>query len=169
MTLWETGESNGQISLSRLIEDEDYEFEGAMSSLTLEELFFAVYRGGWPRCMALKTDAAKLEIAKDYYRQIYQTDMSAIDGVKRNPEWCRTLLWSYARNMATTAKKKNIYADIKATQNVSDVTLDSYVEKLEELFVIKDIDAWTPQIRSKTAIRNAKNIFLLIRQSEWLH
>ena len=156
MTLWETGESNGQISLSRLVEDDNYEFEGAISSLTLEELFFAVCRGGWPRCMALKTDAAKLEIAKDYYRQIYQTDMSAIDGVKRNSEWCRTLLWSYARNMATTAKKKNIYADVKATQNVSDVTLDSYVEKLEELFVIRDIDAWTPQIRSKTAIRNAK-------------
>ena len=156
MTLWETGESNGQISLSRLVEDEAYAFEGVMSSLSLEELFFAVCRGGWPRCMALKTDAAKLEIAKDYYRQIYQTDMSAIDGVKRNPEWSRTLLWSYARNMATTAKKKNIYADVKATQNVSDVTLDSYVEKLEELFVIRDIDAWTPQIRSKTAIRNAK-------------
>ena len=156
MTLWETGESNGQISLSRLVEDETYAFEGAMSNLSLEELFFAVCRGGWPRCMALKTDAAKLEIAKDYYRQIYQTDMSAIDGVKRNPEWSRTLLWSYARNMATTAKKKNIYADVKATQNVSEVTLDSYVEKLEELFVIRDIDAWTPQIRSKTAIRNAK-------------
>lgn len=156
MTLWETGESNGQISLSRLVEDETYEFEGAMSNLSLEALFFSVCRGGWPRCMALKKNDAKLEIAKDYYRQIYQTDISAIDGVKRNPEWVRTLLWSYARNMATTAKKKNIYADVKATQNVSDATLDSYVEKLEELFVIKDIDAWTPQIRSKTAIRNAK-------------
>ena len=58
--------------------------------------------------------------------------------------------------MATKAKKTKIYADVKATQNVTDVTLDSYVEKLEELFVIKDIDAWTPQIRSKTAIRNGK-------------
>ena len=156
MTLWETGESNGQISLSKLLEEESYAFEGAMSKLSLEELFFAVCRGGWPRCMALKSHEAKLEIARDYYRQIYQTDMSAIDGVKRNPEWIRTLVWSYARNMATTAKKKNIYADVKATQCISDATLDSYVEKLEELFVIKDIDAWTPQIRSKTAIRNAK-------------
>jgi hypothetical protein len=156
MTLWETGESNGQISLSQIVEDETYEFEGALSDLTLEDLFFAVCRGGWPRCMALKNEEAKLEIAKDYYRQIYQTDMSAIDGVKRNPEWARTLIWSYARNMATKAKKSNIYADVKATQSVTDVTLDSYVEKLEELFVIKDIDAWTPQIRSKTAIRSGK-------------
>lgn len=156
MTLWETGESNGQISISQIVEDETYEFEGALSGLSLEDLFFSVCRGGWPRCLALKSKSAKLEIAKDYCRQIYQTDISAIDGIKRNPEWARTLMWSYARNMATKAKKKNIYADVKATQNVSDVTLDSYVEKLEELFVIKDIDAWTPQIRSKTAIRNGK-------------
>lgn len=156
MTLWETGESNGTISISKIVEDKEYEFEGAMSTLTLEELFFAVCRGGWPRCMALKSDKAKLEIAKDYYRQIYQTDISSIDKVKRNPEWARTLIWSYARNMATKAKKSNIFADVKATQNVTDVTLDNYVEKLEELFVIKDIDAWTPQIRSKTAIRSGK-------------
>lgn len=156
MTLWETGESNGLISLSKIVEDEAYDFDGAMSDLTLEDLFFVVCRGGWPRCMALKSKEAKLEIAKDYYRQIYQTDISAIDRVKRNPEWARTLIWSYARNMATKAKKTKIYADVKATQNVTDVTLDSYVEKLEELFVIKDIDAWTPQIRSKTAIRNGK-------------
>lgn len=156
MTLWETGDSNGKISLSKIMEDDTYDFDGALSELSLEQLFVVACRGGWPRCMALNNEAAKLEIAKDYYRQIYQTDISAIDGVKRNPEWARTLLWSYARNMATKAKKKNIYADVKATQTVTDVTLDSYVEKLEELFVIKDIDAWTPQIRSKTAIRSGK-------------
>lgn len=156
MTLWETGESNGKISLSQILEDETYEFDGAMSELSLEELFFAACRGGWPRSMALESESAKLEIAKDYYRQIYQIDISAIDGVKRNPEWARTLMWSYAHNMATKAKKKSIYADVKATQKVTDVTLDTYVEKLEELFVIKDIDAWTPQIRSKTAIRSGK-------------
>lgn len=161
MTLWETGESNGRISLSGIMEDDSYNIDGAMTDLKLEDLFFAVCRGGWPRCMALKSNAAKLMIAKDYYRQIYETDISAIDGVKRNPEWARTLMWSYARNMATKAKKSNIFADVKATQNVTDVTLDSYVEKLEELFVIKDIDAWTPQIRSKTAIRSGKkHIFI---------
>ncbi len=161
MTLWETGDSNGTISLSRLIEDEAYEFDGALSTLSLERIFYVVCRGGWPRCLALKNDNARLEIAKDYYRQIYQTDIIAVDGVKRNPEWARTLLWSYARNIATKAKKTSIYADVKSTQNVTDVTLDSYVEKLEELFVIKDIDAWTPQIRSKTAIRSSrKHIFV---------
>lgn len=106
--------------------------------------------------MALSKDSAKLEIAKDYYRQIYQKDISAIDGVNRNPEWARTLLWSYARNMATTAKRKNIFSDVKATQNVTDVTLSSYIDALELLYVVKDIDAWTPHLRSKTAIRAAK-------------
>ncbi len=156
MTLWELGKSNGLVSLSKILEDEKYDFDGAHSALSLEELFFLVCCGGWPRCLALKDETAKLEIAKDYYRQIYRTDINAIDGVKRNPEWVRALLWSYARNMATKAKKTSMYADVQATQNVTSATLDSYVEKLEELFVIKDIDAWTPQIRSKTAIRNGK-------------
>lgn len=134
----------------------NYDFDGTSTDLKLESLFFAACRGGWPRCLAIKKDAAKLEIAKDYYRQIFQKDISAVDGVKRNPEWARLLLWSYARNMATTAKKTSIFADVKATQNVSDNTLASYVDILEDLFVIRDIDAWTPQIRSKTAIRAAK-------------
>lgn len=161
MTLWETGESNGRISLSKMMTDADYDIDGVMSDVCLEQLFFASCRGGWPRCLALSKDSAKLEIAKDYYRQIFQKDITAIDGVKRNPEWARTLLWSYARNMATTAKKTSIYADVKATQNVTDVTIASYIDALEALFVIKDIDAWTPQIRSKTAIRSAKkHIFI---------
>ena len=156
MTLWETGEATGKISLSEIVENESYDIDGEISGLSLEQLFFVSCRGGWPRCLALKSDSAKLEIAKDYYRQIYQKDISAIDGVKRNPEWARMLLWSYARNMATCAKLTSIYSDVQATQDVSDPTLSSYAEILEQLFVIRDIDAWTPQIRSKTAIRSAK-------------
>ena len=161
MTLWETGESNGKISLYEVIADPKYEINGVSGEISLETLFFAACRGGWPRCLAVKGKKAKLEIAKDYYRQIYQKDINNIDGVKRNPEWARLLLWSLARNMATTAKKTSIYADVKANVNVSDNTLGSYIEALEKLFVIKDIDAWTPQIRSKTAIRAAKkHIFI---------
>lgn len=156
MTLFETGDSNGTVSISRILEDDTYDIDGFSSNLNLESLFTIACRGGWPRCMALKTDNAKLEIAKDYFRQICQKDVMAIDNVKRNPELVRTLIWSYARNMATTAKKTKIFADVKATQNVTDTTLYSYVDILEQLFVLQDIDAWTPQIRSKTAIRSAK-------------
>ena len=156
MTLWETGESNGSISLSALIDDPQYDIDGCISKTTLEDLFYAACRGGWPRCLAIQDKLAKLEIAKDYYRQIYTKDISAIDGTRRNPEWARILIWSYARNIATVAKKTNIFADVKANSSVTDVTLGSYVSALENLFVLKDIDAWTPQIRSKTAIRAAK-------------
>lgn len=161
MSLYETGESNGKISINEIINNCNYDIDGNSCDLKLEQLFFATCRGGWPRCLALKSDKAKLEIAKDYFNQICNRDISAIDNTKRNSEWTRILLWSYARNMATMAKRKNIYADVKATQNVTDKTLDNYVEKLEELFVIKDIDAWTPQIRSKTSIRTSKkHIFI---------
>ena len=156
MTLWETGESNGTVSLSSVVNEDNYQIDGQISNINLESLFYAACRGGWPRCLSISDKKAKLEIAKDYFRQIYQKDISAIDGVTRNPEWGRTILWSYARNMATTAKKTSIYADVKASYSITDVTIASYVQVLENLYVIKDIDAWTPQIRSKTAIRSAK-------------
>lgn len=161
MTLFETGESNGLVSLTGMLKDESYVIDGKMSTVSLEELFFAVCRGGWPRCLSIEKPEAKLEIARDYYEQIYTKDISSIDGVKRNAEWARTILWSYARNMATLAKKTSIYKDVKATHDVSEVTISSYIEVLEKLFVLKDIDAWTPQIRSKTSIRSAKkHIFI---------
>lgn len=104
MTLFETGESTGTVSLHKIIENAGYDIDGCSSSLTLEELFFAVCRGGWPRCLAIENHDAKLEIARDYFRQIYTKDISAADGVNRNPDWTRTLLWSFARiisHMAT--------------------------------------------------------------------
>lgn len=156
MSLYETGESTGSISLQSLFDDPDCNIEGARSEIGLEDLFFAACRGGWPRCLALRSKASKLEIAQDYFNQIYRKDINTVDGVRRNPEWAKTILWSYARNMATLAKKSSIYADVKANHDIHDVTISSYVEVFEKLFVLKDIDAWTPQIRSKTAIRAAK-------------
>ncbi len=156
MTLYETGESNGKVSLSALFEKPDQPLDGSTSKLSLEDLFFAACRGGWPHCLAFEDNQAKLEVAKDHYRQIYQKDISAVDGVQRNAEWTRSLLWSYARNMATPVKKKTIYSSVKASFNVSDTTLSTYISVLEDLFVLHGIDAWMPQIRSKTAIRGAK-------------
>lgn len=161
MTLYETGESNGSISLLSMFNEKDYEIDGKTCSGNLESLFFAACRGGWPRCLALKTDSARLQIAGDYFRQILNKDISAIDGVRRRPEVARSILWSYARNMATLARKSNIYADVKSNHDVTDNTISSYINALERLFVVRDIDAWTPQIRSKTSIRAAKkHIFI---------
>ena len=154
MTLWESGDSDGSISLPELFKNN--KLPNATNSLELEDYFYIICRGGWPRCLSIRDKEAKLEVAKDYHRQIYTKDINDIDDTKRNPELTRTILWSYARNNATTAKKSSIYADIQATQSASDPTLNSYILRLEELFVLKDIDAWTPAIRSKTAIRSSK-------------
>ena len=131
MTLYETGESTGGVSISRLFDDDKYDIDGEKSNLKLEDLFYIICRGGWPRCLAIKDDVAKLRIATDYFEQIYKKDISAVDGVKRNPEWARTILWSYARNMATLSKKAVINSDIKATYNIADITISSYIEALE--------------------------------------
>lgn len=156
MTVYETGESNGLVSLAELFNNPDYVIEGQSSNLELEELFYLSTRGGWPRCLSLQSDNARLQVARDYYHQIYTRDINTIDGSKKNPEIARTVLWSYARNIATPVKKTKLLADVRANTNISESTFDSYVEALEKLYVIKDIDAWTPQIRSKTAIRATK-------------
>lgn len=155
MTAWESGDSNGEVSLTEILNNQLYE-PAALNPGKLEDLFDIICRGGWPRCLSIKDREGKLEIAKDYFRQIYSKDISTIDHVDRNPETARILLQSYARNAATLAKKTAIYADVKATQSVTDPTLASYVSALEQLYVIHDIDAWMPQLRSKTAIRAAK-------------
>ena len=156
MTLYETGDSNGLVSITELIKNPDYDIEGKKSNLNMEQLIFASCRGGWPRCMEISKDSAKLKISRDYARQIYQKDISAIDDIQRNPELARVILWSYARNMATLAKQSSLMADVQANINVSKNTFSEYVDALKRLFVLNDIDAWTPQIRSKTAIRSAK-------------
>lgn len=156
MTLFETADSNGSVSLTELINDPDYIIDGKTSSLSMEQLIFAVCRGGWPRCLEIKKEDAKLRIAQDYARQIYQKDISAVDDVQRNPELARLIMWSYARNIATLAKQTSLIADVQANTSVSKNTFIEYVDALKRLFVLKDIDAWAPQIRSKTAIRSAK-------------
>ena len=156
MSLYESGESNGSISLYKLIENETYNINGLKSTLDIKELIFATCRGGFPRAVLLENKLNSLDISKDYYKQIYKKDISAIDGKKRNENIAKTILWSYARNIATTVKTKEIYKDVKANFDISETTFYDYVDALERLYVIKDIDSWCPQIRSKTAIRSSK-------------
>lgn len=161
MSLYETGESNGSISLSELLDNDNYDMNGKISSLDINDLPYLMCRGGWPRCLEINDDNEKLEIAKDYYQQLCNSDVSNLLKRKVNPNIIKAILWAYARNTSTLSKRKTLYEDVKANYKISDATFDKYVEKLEELYVIKDIDAWTPQIRSKTAIRGSKkHIFL---------
>lgn len=154
MSLWESGESNGTVSLRRLFETPD-SFEGCRSELTMDDLIFSICRGGWPRAINNKTPRAKMEIAKDLFRQIVNSDIASIDNVKRNPLWAETIMRSYARNICTLSTKKTLYADVASTTSMANSTFNEYVEALEKLFIIEDVAAWNPSIRSKTAIRSS--------------
>ena len=122
----------------------------------MEEIIFAACRGGWPATLNLGDDKSKLLVAKEYVKSVYKNDISRIDGVKRNQKLAHLIMKSYARNISTLAKTTSILADVTASDDVECTrpTLESYIEALEKLFVIQDIEAWCPSIRSKTTIQS---------------
>lgn len=157
MSLFESQESNGSISLKALFNNPEFEIDGITSDLSVEKLIFAACRGGWPASLRRKSDAAKLMIAKDYINNICESDISTVDGVQRNPIWTNMILKSYARNVSTLVKKTNIYKDVAANaDSMTSATMDSYLNALEKLLAIEDIDAWCPAIRPASTIRSGK-------------
>ena len=157
MSLFESKESNGEISLKSLFDHPNMDIDGIASELSVEKLIFSACRGGWPAALRRKSDAAKLMIAKDYLNNICESDISTVDGVQRNPTWTNMILRSYARNVSTLAKKTNIYRDVAANADSMTLqTMDTYLNALEKLFVIEDVEAWCPAIRSATTIRSGK-------------
>lgn len=157
MSLYESRESNGEISLKELFDTPELDIDGITSNMKMEALIFAACRGGWPSALRKKSDAAKLMVANDYLRNVCETDISTVDGVTRNPVLAELILKSYARNISTLAKKNSIYKDVAANlESLSMPTLDSYINAFTRLFVIEDIDAWCPAIRSATTIRSGK-------------
>ena len=157
MSLFESKESNGEISLKALFDHPDMDIDGIASELSVEKLIFAACRGGWPAALRRKSNAAKLMIARDYLNNICESDISTVDGVQRNPTWTNMILRSYARNVSTLAKKTNIYRDVASNADSMTLqTMDTYLNALEKLFVIEDVEAWCPAIRSATTIRSGK-------------
>lgn len=153
MSLYETGESNGTVSLFDIFNNTNALKDGCESSLSIDDLIFAACRGGWPSSILKKSDKAKLLVAQSYFEGLCREDVSNIDGVKRNETTLRLLLRSYARNISTTASNQSIIKDIRANADISDSTFYDYVDVLRKLFVIQDIEAWCPAIRSKSAIQ----------------
>ena len=155
MSLYETGESNGTVSIKQLF-DNPNSFDGCVSNSTLDDIVYALCRGGWPKYLISKTKRGELLVAKELYEQTYSEDISKVDDVKRNPTIGRLLLQSYARNICTLADNKTIIQDVSANHSISEPTYFDYVEALEKLYIIQDIEAWCPAIRSKSAIRSGK-------------
>lgn len=155
LSLYESKESNGCISLASLFDNPDYDIDGKKSDLSIERLIFAACRGGWPASINTVSDKAALFIAKTYLQSVCDEDCSNIDKVSRNPQKMRAILRSYARNISTLASNASILQDVRANfSDLSEPTLYSYLNVLNRLYVIEDIPAWNPSIRSASAIRS---------------
>jgi predicted AAA+ superfamily ATPase len=154
MSLYESGESTGEVSIKELF-DAPNQILG-INKLTLEDLAFLICRGGWPRATTLEGELA-LDQAKDYYDAVTKSDVSRVDGVRRNTERIKLLMRSYARHQGAQAPISTIAADMKTNDEESaDMkTISSYLDALKKIFVIEDSVAWNPNLRSKTAIRTS--------------
>ena len=154
MSLWESEDSTGIISLGAL-------FNGsAQTAITdeksLEDMAFLVCRGGWPKATMQKKDVA-LERVFDYYDAVVNADISRVDNVERDAERTKRLMRSYARFQGSQTSISKIKDDVKANDamTVNDDTIGAYIKALEKIFVIEDMPAWNPNLRSKTAIRTS--------------
>ena len=153
MSLLESGESNGSISLAGLF-NANYEVSSSVES-DIEELAFLICRGGWPKAIG-KTVKVALQQAIDYYDAVVNSDISRVDDKERNPERAKLLMRSYSRNIGSQAKFEEMRQDILGNDidSFSIDTLYDYLKALKKIFVIEDAPAWNPNLRSKTAIRN---------------
>lgn len=153
MTLWESHESNGSVSISGLFNSAPD--IAAQSELTIEQLAFALCRGGWPVSINMSEKAA-LRVARNYVDEVVELDVHRVDGVERNPQRVRKLLQSLARNISTMASNETIIRDVTSDDTtLSTVTFASYMNALRRIFVVDDVEAWLPTLRSKTAIRTS--------------
>jgi len=152
MSLFESGESNGTVSLSALFDGEtDIAFR---STLTVEQIGNAICRGGWPAAVVAKTSSSR--IARNYLESVIQIDIKQADDAEKDPEKVRLLIQSLSRNISTMASAKTILDDIKANHSqLSDKTLNTYLNALRRIHVVEDVPAWQPSLRSKTAIRTS--------------
>ena len=153
MTLFESGDSTGQVSLKDLFDSKDV---SGMSEMSIERLAFLTCRGGWPETVGMDDEIA-LDPSIDYVEGVMRNDINRVDGKEKDYQKVRALMRSYARNQGMQTSFSTISSDISVneTSRVSDETVSSYVSALKKLFVIEDLPAWNPNLRSKTAIRTS--------------
>ena len=153
MSLYESMESNGSVSLKDLFDGNDNVY--GISNLGIEDYAFLLTRGGWPEATKVSKDIC-FDYAKDYINSIVNTDMKILDKVDRNQSKIKALLRSLARNISSTASIATIREDVKISkEDITEKTIRDYINALEKLFVIDDIEAWSPKLRSKATIRSS--------------
>ncbi len=148
MSLFESGESNGEVSLRTLFDETDENPFASVNELDIEDLAYLVCRGGWPRAVLQKDREVALNQARNYYESFVKNDISRVDGINRNEQRVRLLMRSYARNQGTqvsnAALKKDMYANDSSTLDQD--TILSYINALKNIFVIEDLPAWIPNL-----------------------
>ncbi len=159
MTLFESGDSTGEVSLGSVFETSQ---ASGRSDLDLDKLAFLICRGGWPESVDMDEDTA-LDQAFDYIDAVIRTDMSRVDNIRRDPQKVRGLLRSYARNQGSQVSLSSISADISSseTASVSEETVSEYLQALRKLYVVEDMKAWNPNLRSKTAVRTSDTRYFI--------
>lgn len=160
MSLWESGDSNGKVSFGELFHQPEKIW--SENELSLADVAFLACRGGWPRATMQKKEVA-LGRAFDYFDAVVKNDISRVDGVKRDAERTRRIMRSYARHQGTQTPISVIANDIRTNDldTVDDKTVYSYISALKKIFVIEDMGAWNPNLRSKTAIRTSDNRYFV--------
>ena len=152
MSLYESKESTGSVSLKALFEGEQE--IAAVSSMDIPQLAFSICRGGWPGAVTLPAGSEML--AREYTDMLVEADIRNLDGIERNPHRVRQVLRSLARNISTLTTANTILADVRANDiTINERTLDNYLNAMRRLFVVEDVPAWSPSVRSKTTIRTS--------------
>lgn len=161
MSLWESEDSTGDVSLEELFINPDT--VDGVSNIDLDRLAYLTCRGGWPKAVLKKSEKAALAQAFDYYDSVVSNDIKRVDDIDRDEELTKRIMRSYARNQGTQATVGTILADIKSNgdERMSDSTVYSYIKALKEIFVIEDSIAWNPNLRSKTAIRTSDTRYFI--------
>ena len=151
MSLYESKDSSGEVSIRDLFEDKNI---SAINETSLEKIAFLICRGGWPKAIGLEEKPSLFQ-AIDYYKSVVSTDISRVDSIKRDTEKAKRLLKSYARHVGSQSSLETLRQDMLANQEdtFNQVTLYSYLDALRKMFVIEDSPAWNPNLRSKTSIR----------------
>ncbi len=154
MSLYESGDSTGEVSLKELF-DGTSRIDGS-SRLDIDRLAFLVCRGGWPRAVDMRDEIA-LDQARDYFDAVVKSDINRADNVMKNPERVKRLMRSYARVQGCQVPNTVLAQDIGPDTGISmnEETVASYVNALRRIFVVEDMTAWNPNLRSKTAIRSS--------------
>lgn len=154
MTLWESNDSVGIVSLKELFEQKSIKAEHDVR-LTIDDVAYLMCRGGWPGAVNMIDRQIALDQSFDYVDAVAESDLTRVDGIKKNADRVRRILKSYARHQGSQVSMSVLIEDIQSNDNetISEPTMGVYLSALQKIFLVEDMPAWNPNLRSKTAIR----------------